>query len=70
MKKMIAFILVLTCVLSLVGCGGGGEKRTIEIIIPAGSTEAFVFADEEISPQKNTLKIRAGAGIGSTQVVL
>ena len=70
MKKLIAIILALVCVLGLVGCGTGGEKHTIEIIIPAGSTEAFVFADEEISPQKNTLKIRAGAGIDSTQVIL
>ena len=70
MKKLIALVLALVCVLGLVGCGGSGEKHTIEIIIPAGSTEAFVFADEEISPQKNTLKIRVGAGIDSTQVVL
>ena len=70
MKKLIAIVLALVCVLGLVGCGAGGEKHTIEIIIPAGSTEAFVFADEEISPQKNTLKIRAGAGIDSTQVIL
>ena len=70
MKKLIAIILALVCVLGLVGCGAGEEKHTIEIIIPAGSTEAFVFADEEISPQKNTLKIRAGEGIDSTQVIL
>jgi len=70
MKKLIALVLALVCVLGLVGCGGSGKKNTIEIIIPAGRTEAFTFADEEISPQKNTLKIRAGAGIDSTQVVL
>ena len=70
MKKLIALVLSLVCVLGLVGCGGSGEKHTIEIIIPAGSTEAFVYADEVISPQNNTLKIWVGAGIDATQVIL
>ena len=70
MKKLIALLLTLTCVLGLVGCGGSGERHTIEIIIPAGSTEAFVYSDEEISPQKNNLRIKAGAGIATTEIVL
>ena len=69
MKKKIAFLLALLCVLGLTGCSRG-QTHTIEIIIPAGSTEAFVYADEEISPQKDTLAVSAGAGITSTEVLL
>ena len=69
MKKLIALLLALSCILSLTGCGSG-EKHTIEIIIPAGNTDTFVYSDVEISPQKNTLTISAGAGISSTEVVL
>ena len=70
MKRLIALVLSLVCVMSLAACDGGGKTYTIEIIIPAGSTEAFVYSDQEISPYKNTLKISAGAGIDSTQVIL
>lgn len=70
MKKLMVLIFALVCIMSLAGCSVKGKSYTIEIIIPAGSTEAFVYSDEEISPQKNYLKISAGAGIDSTQVVL
>lgn len=70
MKKLIALVFALICVLSLVSCGSGVDKHTIEIIIPAGSTEAFVYSDEEISPHKNTIIISAGAGIVAAEVVL
>ena len=70
MRKYIALLLALVCVLGLVGCGNKEESHTIEIIIPAGSTEAFVYSDEEISPQKDTLTISAGAGISTTEVIL
>ena len=69
MKKLIALILLLVCALGLVSCSRG-EKYTIEITIPAGSTEAFVYSDEEISPRKDYIPVSAGAGIPSTQVVL
>ena len=70
MRKYIALFLALVCVLGLVGCGNKGESYTIEIIIPAGSTETFVYSDEEISPKGNTLNISAGAGISTTEVIL
>lgn len=69
MKKRIALVLTLLCMVGLSGCSRG-QTHTIEIIIPAGSTEAFVFSDEEISPLKDTLTISAGAGITSTDVIL
>ena len=42
MKKIISLSLALICVLGIVGCGKK-EKHEIEILIPAGSTEAFVY---------------------------
>ena len=70
MKKLMVLIFALVCIMSLAGCSVKGKSYSIEIIIPAGSTEAFVYSDEEISPQKNYLEISAGAGIDSTQVIL
>ena len=61
MKKYISIIISILCVLSLVGCGKK-EKYEIEILVPAGSTEEFVFSDEEICPTGNTIKIWSGAG--------
>ena len=70
MKKLAVLVLTFFSLVALVGCGNNGDSYTIEIIIPAGSTDAFVYADEEISPQKDTLKISAGAGIASAEVLL
>lgn len=69
MKKYIALILVLVCVLGLIGCGSN-QTYTIKITIPAGSTEAFVYSDEEISPTGNKITISSGEGLGDTEVVL
>ena len=68
-KKVAALCLTLLFVLCFSGCGGE-ERYTIEIIIPAGSTEAFTYAQEEISPRKNTFTVKAGAGYAETQVLL
>lgn len=46
MKKLISMVLALVCVLGLVGCGKN-ETYKIKITIPAGSTEAFVYSDED-----------------------
>ena len=70
MKKLIVLMLTVLCAAALVGCDNGSDSYTLEIIIPAGSTEAFVYADEEISPKKDTLKISAGAGIASAEVFI
>ena len=69
MKKYIALILVLGCVLGLVGCGSN-QTYKIKITIPAGSTEAFVYSDEEISPTGSKITISSGEGLGDTEVVL
>lgn len=61
--------LLLCLVLGLTGCGGGKEFD-LSITIPAGSTEAFVYTDEEISPKKNSFTVSAGEGLGDTEVRL
>lgn len=78
MKKLMALVLVLC----LVGCGSTGKSQTVEIIIPAGYMDAFEFSDEaieanafiyseeEITPKRNTLTIKAGAGYDSVIVML
>ena len=69
MKKLMLSVMMFVMALGLVSCGRG-EDHTIEIVIPAGTWDTIVYADEEISPKKDTLKISAGAGITSSDVVL
>ena len=82
MKKMMAFVFALTCMLSLISCGGRGKSHTIEFTIPAGyndafafsdeaiSPDAFIYSEEEISPKRKTLTIKAGAGYSSIPIIL
>ena len=69
MKKIITVLLVLIYILSLVGCGKK-EKYEIEILIPSGSTDAFVYSEVEIRPIGNKIRIWSGAGLGDTEVIL
>ena len=69
MKKYLKICFISLCVLILTACGKK-EKYIIEILVPAGSTEAFVYSDEEINPIGNKVKIWAGAGLSDTEVIL
>lgn len=69
MKKNIIIILAIVCILSLIGCSKK-ESHEIEILVPTGSTEEFVYSDEEIRPMGNKIKISSGAGLGDTEVIL
>lgn len=60
---------LLCLVLGLTGCGGRNEFD-IGITIPAGSTKAVVYADEEISPKKKSFTVSTGEGLGDTAVYL
>lgn len=66
---MIAAVAVLVI---LVVCFLTNPTREyqIRITIPAGSTEAFCYSDEEISPKGNTLTFYAGEGLGDTEIAL
>ena len=69
MKKLIALVLALVCVLALAGCGKNDTYK-IRITVPAGSTEAFVYSDEEISATGKKITISSGEGLGDTEVIL
>ena len=69
MKKYITTILSIFCILSLIGCSKK-ESHKIEILVPTGSAEEFVYSDEEIRPMGNRIKISSGAGLGDTEVIL
>lgn len=69
MKKLRAFVLAFFCVLVLAGCGRS-DTCNIRITVPAGSTEEFVYSDEEISPKGNKIIIHSVEGLGDTEVVL
>ena len=69
MKKLLALILALVCVFGLAGCGNN-ETYKIKITVPAESTEAFVYSDEEISATGNKITIWSGDGLGDTEVML
>ena len=68
MKKLAAFVLVFLMMSAFSGCNG--EKQEIEIIIPAGSEEAFVFTKEIFSAEKDDIIITAGAGFADTSVTI
>lgn len=46
------------------------ESFRMRIIIPAGSQEIVVYADEEISPLGDYIMVTADEGLGDTQVSL
>ncbi|MCG4877676.1 hypothetical protein L0N00_14670, partial [Eggerthella lenta] len=47
MKKSITFILVLFFTSAFVGCGKNDTHR-INITVPAGSSEDFIYSDKEL----------------------
>lgn len=69
MKKIITLVLTMICILVLVSCGKN-DTYTISITVPAGSTEEFVYSDEEISATGNKIIISSGEGLGDTEVLL
>ena len=69
MKKYIAFLLALVCVLGLVGCVTKTDYN-IRIVVPAGNQGEFIYSDEEISPLRHEITIYSGEGLGDTEVVL
>ena len=69
MKKLIALVLALVCVSGFVGCVKN-DTHQISITIPAGSTEAFVYSDEEVSATGKKITISCGEGLGDTEVLL
>ena len=69
MKKLIAFIFALACVLGFVGCGKADTYK-IEFTVPAGSIEEFVFSDEEIAATGKKITISSNQELGDAEVIL
>ena len=69
MKKCFVLILMNIFILTLTACSKS-DKYEIEITVPAGSQEAFVYSEEEIMATGNEITIWSGAGLGDTEVIL
>ena len=69
MKKVLTWILVFACVFGLAGCRKNDTYK-LRITVPAGSMEAFVYSDEEISAIGKKITISSGEGLGDTEVLL
>ena len=69
------FVLVLVFAVAVVSCKKNDAYK-IRIIVPAGTTEEyvyqedFIYSDEEISPTGDQITISSGEGLGDTEVVL
>jgi hypothetical protein len=62
MKKVLAMVLVVMSLLLLASCGNH-ESYKIQFTIPAGSSETFVFSDQEISPKSNTITLSTNTAV-------
>lgn len=69
MAKRNVLLLTILCILVFAGCNKRNTYE-IEISVPAGSTEEFVYSEEEIRPTGNKITISSGAGLGDTEVIL
>lgn len=69
MKKYRFLIFSIVSILALTACTKR-DSYEIKITIPAGSTEEFVYSDEEICPTGSKITILAGAGMADTEVIL
>ena len=64
-KVITAIMLLVMAVVVAWVFGGQGETYTIHVTVPAGTMdefvyiEDFIYSDEEISPQKNRLELKA-----------
>ena len=66
-KKTFAVIMsiIVFAVVLVWGIWGQGETYTVHVTVPAGTInefvyiEDFIYSDEEISPQKNRLELKA-----------
>lgn len=67
---VVVIILIGAGIFALYHLGLFSEMYTIRIVVPAGSTDEFVYSDEEISPKRNTLKVTAGDNMGDSEVIL
>ncbi|MFI3284398.1 MAG: hypothetical protein R3Y57_04880 [Erysipelotrichaceae bacterium] len=70
MKKMISLIVILIFVFTLSGCGANYSDTDIKIIIPAGSKGEFIYSDEPISTNKDSITLSSDDEFLDTEIIL
>ena len=74
--KKPAFWVIIIAVIICVGVAAcfltnpKQDRYTLQIVVPAGSQEEFVYTEEEVSTVRNSIKIWSGDGLGDTEVLL
>lgn len=69
MKKFALLLLTFSLMTAFSGCGGSRDVE-IHIVIPAGTTEEFVYSEAEVSPVWNRIEVRTTAQMPDTAVTL
>ena len=62
MKKVLAMVCVVMSLFLLASCGKN-ENYNIQFTIPAGSSEIFVFSDQEISPTGSKITLSTDTAV-------
>ena len=68
MKKMMIVVVVMIVMMMIVACDKQ-EVNEVKVTIPAGSTEAYVYSEQQICPTKDHIKVATGEGLSDTQVI-
>ena len=66
MKKVL-FALVL-CLAILCGCSR--SYLVLNFALPPSDGSQFIFSDQQLCPEKNTIRISAAAGIAKAEIIL
>lgn len=66
MKKV---LFALTLCLALL-CGCSRSYLVLHFALPPGDGSQFVFSDQQLCPEKNTIRISAAAGIAKAEIIL
>lgn len=69
-KKIIIILIIAIAILGIMFFLIKGKSYNIRITIPAGSSENFVYSDEEILPKKSKITITSGDGLGDSEIIL
>lgn len=68
-KRFAVMTAALLAAFAFTGCGLS-DSHAVKIVLPADSQAEFVYSEEEITPQKSSITLAAGEGLGDTLVVL
>ncbi len=67
---IITLLIVIVLIIGVVFALLKDKGYNVKILVPAHSSDVFVYANEEISPKKNEITITAGKGLNDCEVVL